>query len=154
MNNQTSAHGVGAASMVVVLTVTTVMCPLRASAQEPDSTREDYLSSELRQRVELLKQALPSQPSSSENGWERGNLVWEWANAYALSGGTLPVELPAIMAQIMSRRGKGIGRGNLEWMDSFIRELQLRDEQPLAIGKLTSTAERISEAAAIIAAER
>ena len=142
MNNRTSAYGVVSASMAVVLAVTTAMCPLRALAQEPDSTRKDYLSSELRQRVELLKQALPSQPSSGKNGWERGNLVWEWANAYALSGGTLPVELPAIMARIMSRRGKGIGRENLERMDSFIRELQLRDEQPLAIGKLTSTADK------------
>ena len=39
----------------------------------------------------------------------------------------------------MSRRGKGIGRGNLELMDSFICELQLRDEQPLGLDTLTST---------------
>ncbi|MDG2128848.1 MAG: hypothetical protein P8K08_12695 [Fuerstiella sp.] len=44
------------------------------------------------------------------------------------------------MTWIMSRRGKSIGRANLELMNSFIRELQLRHERPLAIGKLTSPA--------------
>ncbi len=141
MNDEHNSNG---ACVVLIAVVSTVIaaCPFVALAQTSFSSGKDYLSPELRQRVEHLKEELPSQPSSTENGWERGNLVWEWANAYAVSGGTLPVELPAIMARIMSRRGKGIGKGNLDSMDSFIRELQLRDEQPLAIGKLTSTADK------------
>ena len=96
----------------------------------------DYLSAELRSAVEQLKQDVADQPSNRENGVARSQVLWKWANAHALNGGTLPVELPALIARVMGRNATE--PGNMLLMDQSIRELKIRDERPNAIGKLTT----------------
>ena len=55
---------------------------------------EDYLTSDLRNHVEGLKAAIGEKPTDPSVLKERASLAWEWANALALSGGTIPMEMP------------------------------------------------------------
>ena len=96
----------------------------------------DYLSADLRGRVEQLKKEAAASPTSQENGIARAKVVWAWANAHALNGGTLPVELPSLISRMMGRGATG--RGNRLLLDQSIRELRIHDERPKAIGDVTT----------------
>ena len=54
----------------------------------------DYLSAELRQRVEDLKQSARTTVTTPANIDQRARTLLEWANVYSLEGGITPVELP------------------------------------------------------------
>lgn len=121
---------------------------MTAEAAEPD---DDYLSRELRVQVERLKQEVATVPTARETLRQRTLILWQWANAFATSGGILPVELPITVAMVTAfpdRReverafGENLaipwaGGGPTHFVDRFVRELQVRDEQPDAIGTLT-----------------
>jgi len=100
----------------------------------------DYMSADLRGRVEQLKKEVKSSPSTKENGIARARVVWKWANAHALNGGSLPVELPSLISRVMGNYATS--RRNLQALDQTIRELTIHDERPNAIGKLTTDQER------------
>ena len=99
----------------------------------------DYLSPDLRAKVEQLKQEAVGSPTTAENGVARARIVWDWANAHAMNGGTLPVELPALISRMMGKRATG--RGNRILLDQSIRELRIYDERPDAIGNVTTDQE-------------
>ena len=44
----------------------------------------DYLTTDLRARVEKLKADLAAEPGNATNVDERARVLWAWANAYAL----------------------------------------------------------------------
>lgn len=94
---------------------------------------DDYLSPELRERVEALKRDVATEPSNERNARERALVLFDWVNAYARAGGYVPVELTALVARVTSYR---MAAG--PELDAFIRELTLRDERPDAIGTLTT----------------
>jgi len=105
------------------------------SASSVATRADDYLTPELRARVEALKQDIASSPSDERNSRERALVLFDWVNAYALAGGYVPVELTALIARVTSYR---LAAG--AELDGFIRELALRDERPDAIGTLTTDA--------------
>ena len=78
-------------------------------------------------------------------------MLWDWANAFALEGGDLPINLPVDVAIV--RWGQADGKGPDEslvkdvdlssvndyipYIDRYIRELALKEDRPDAIGKVT-----------------
>jgi hypothetical protein len=96
----------------------------------------DYLTSDLRARVEKLKADLAAEPGNETNLEERARVLWAWANAYALDGGYLPVNLTQGVAAVFAYRDTVRQRPTL--LDDFIREMTLRDEEPEAIGSLSA----------------
>ena len=77
-------------TIVVCLIVIIAGC-----AQQPG----DYMDTELRARVEALKTAAAAEPTTTENLDERVGVFWDWANAYALTGGPLPVNVPTAVGR-------------------------------------------------------
>ena len=110
----------------------------------------DYLPARLRVQVEKLKRDVVTAPTSRETLRTRALVLWRWANAFAKQGGLLPVELPINVAMVRAfpdqrelRRAFGevrgvpwAGGGPVRAIDRFVRELQVREEQPRAIGTL------------------
>ncbi len=94
----------------------------------------DYLSPEQRARVEKLKVDVNQLATDAGNRTARARLLWEWANAYAISGGELPVNLTqAIAAALRTASPPTRVHGIL---DGYINELALLDDQPDALGRL------------------
>jgi hypothetical protein len=101
----------------------------------------DYMDADLRARVETLKAAAAAEPTTAENYQQRLWVLWDWANAYALTGGALPVHLPPTVGRLASNVTDGTEPppGSLAAIDEYIRELTFKDEQPDAIGTLQFT---------------
>ncbi|MBK9708799.1 MAG: hypothetical protein IPO77_17870 [Acidobacteria bacterium] len=78
---------------VVILVAAVVL--LLQQGQLMRAQKKDYLSRELRGRVEKLKveAAAPSETPAVLVG--RLQTLWEWVNAWALTGGKVPVDIPA-----------------------------------------------------------
>ncbi len=96
----------------------------------------DYLTPELRARVEKLKEDLASEPGNRSNLRERARVLWAWANAYALDGGYLPVDVTQAVAAVFAY--EDIARARPRLLDDFIRELAMKDAVPDALGTLTA----------------
>jgi hypothetical protein len=96
---------------------------------------EDALSPELRAEVEALKQSAAA-PTTVENYADRSAVLWRWANAFALNGGYVPVNLTTVArTKVPDAPTVRILRG----VDDFIAEMTLLDEQPDALGMLSAT---------------
>ena len=106
-------------------------------AETPATNTGDYLSPELREEVEALKQSLQETPTDETNADERVDTLFRWINAYAKSGGYIPVNAPSVVAQVTA-----YGAPSGPYVDLFIRELTLVDEQPNALGPLTLVQEQ------------
>jgi len=96
----------------------------------------DYLPGELRARVEKLKADLATTPSNATNREERARVLWDWANAHALRGGTLPVELTRTVAGVFAY--PDFNGGSEDQLDRYVREMILLDQEPEALGELTA----------------
>lgn len=95
----------------------------------------DYLSPDLRARVEKLKADVEYLPTETLNIEQRARVLWEWANAYALNGGTLPVDVTqAVGAVFAYAETPRLGAA----LDDFIFEMTLLDSSPDALGTLTA----------------
>ena len=104
-----------------------------------DSQPNDAIPRPLRARVERLKQEVAVVETNAETIQGRTSVLWDWANAYAMSGGQLPVNLPAAVAQVRSDSDPAsvqTTRRFAKTIDSYVRQLQVYDEQPDAIGPL------------------
>lgn len=111
----------------------------------------DYLAPDLRARVEQLKLDRATEPTTSANVYERVDILWEWANAYALSGGPLPVNVALDTAIMRWAEADGsppdvrlvadVELNTVEdyvpYIDRYLEELQIKDEDPGALGALT-----------------
>ena len=94
----------------------------------------DYLTPALRARVERLKVDVTTAPSNPTNLQERSRVLWNWANAYALSGGVLPVNLTQAVVLVFAY--PDLREGREASIDGFIEEMILLDEEPEALGTL------------------
>jgi hypothetical protein len=110
----------------------------------------DYLSADLRRDVERLKDDVGREPTTPRTLGARVDVLWRWANAYSLTGGPIPVNLPQEVSVV--RWGLADGRGPEETivegmdffnltrlssvMDGYVRELTLKDETPDALGAM------------------
>jgi len=106
------------------------------SMDAPYAATGDYLSPDLRSRVEKLKVDAAEFPTDAFNQEERARILWQWANTYALSGGELPVNLTQAIGFVFSYPDLTAARTSV--MDDFLFEMTLLDEQPDAIGVLTA----------------
>ncbi len=105
------------------------------AANQVEAGSTDYLSSDLRQRVEQLKADVERTATVASNIRERALTLWDWGNAFALDGRYVPVNLTTVLARAGGRSTPTIaGR-----VDAFVRELTLLDEEADAIGALTAT---------------
>ena len=95
----------------------------------------DYLPPDLRERVEKLKVDVALSPTTPINASQRLTVLWDWANAFALSGRYVPVNL---IAATRPNLPDPVGARAAGALDSYVRELSLYDEEPDAIGDLSA----------------
>ena len=104
----------------------------------------DYLSPDLRARVETLKSEASWATRDREVLAARLATLWEWANAYSLTGGVIPGEFPQSTANAnrsLRQLPDGGAQTPIGQISNFIarytREFQIKDENPNALGTLT-----------------
>ncbi len=122
-----------------------VLTPLvwMAVAQSSSAPSDDYLSPALRARVETLKREAARPTTDVETLSERLDTLWAWANAYSLTGGTIPGDFPQSTANAnralrgLSNAGAQIPVGRIAgFVERYTREFQIKDETPAALGAL------------------
>lgn len=142
-NKTLGMAGAAAVGVLILLLVgtkqdhfqTSVSNGAEQSARTPDSL--DCMSVELRAKVNELKADVVREPTTRSTATERADVLWQWANAYALTGGVIPNDLPLVIrvARTSQRQVKG-----LSWaakaIDNYVRELDVKDENPRALGTL------------------
>ncbi|MBK6798911.1 MAG: DUF3604 domain-containing protein [Acidobacteria bacterium] len=126
---------------VVILVAAVVF--LIQQGQLMRAQKKDYLSRELRGRVEKLKveAAAPSETPAVLVG--RLQTLWEWVNAWALTGGKVPVDIPAGIAtwfRLLRNAEPNIAAAQFrpisDQITRYTHEFKLLDETPDALGKL------------------
>lgn len=102
----------------------------------------DYLTAALRARVETLKREVAGRATDDGNYASRAMTLYEWADAYSLTGRPLHTDLISAVSVMhqpnFSMRGdrtRQMFYGNL---DIFIRTLAALDEDPAVMGVLSS----------------
>lgn len=130
-------------SVIVLFSAAAISLRLRAQ-----NSPGDYLSPELRARVNQLKREALTQPTTPQNAPARGLILWDWINAYSLTGGPVPVNAtqdlgPAFV--LSDARAQGVppaGNGNINALvrnvDELIYEFRIKDETPRAIPTITA----------------
>ena len=126
--------------LLVLSSMIWVLAAQNNRAGDPD----DYLSPDLRKRVEKLKVEARESTTDTEVLAVRLDTLWQWANAYSLTGGPFPDGFPQLTANA-NRALRGLPQGGAqlavasipEFIRRYTREFQIKDEQPGAIGSLT-----------------
>lgn len=111
----------------------TVIVLSACNGSDTGKRADDYLAPELRTRVENLKASVRESPTDQSTATERARTLFDWINAYAMSGGYVPVNATAVVAQI---NAYGVPAGPV--LDQFVEELRLHDEHPHAVGTLVA----------------
>ena len=120
--------------MLVALTLGSLSCD---SSSRRVQRGEDYLTRELRARVERLKVEVASEATSQETFASRVQLLWDWSNALSLTGVQMNPDLPASVSPPSRQPGATVPPARLQRIDMLIEELRLRDEvAPEAFGRL------------------
>ena len=102
----------------------------------------DYLSQELRARVDVLVEEASVPTEDVDELISRFRTLWEWGNAYARERGRIPDDFPQ-NASYLNRALRGLAGQPVpvdrvaELIDSMVRQLQVTDEAPGALGSLT-----------------
>jgi hypothetical protein len=128
--------------IVVSALILTIAVLSPASAGPNDSmpaSADDYLSPELRGRVEQLKLDVAREATTAETLQARTTVLWEWANAYSLTGGVIPKYLPLLVYVIRSRgdsQVRGTTLSTSRYLDGLVRELAIKEGRPAALGRL------------------
>lgn len=108
-----------------------------AAAEAPANVRiREYLSPDLRRRVEQLKKDVAASATTLETADARALVLYDWLNAYALTGRQIPVNMPQIVAAV-TQPGPST-RAVHQNLDEYVRELTLYEEEPDARGSLVS----------------
>ncbi len=114
--------------------------PQNGASSSTEVAEGEYLTPELREKVDALKAAVANTPTTRETFAERAMIVWPWLNAWALHGGVVDPELPNLISYAGSNGGKnGWGyKGSTaeEWLDHGIRDLSFREDNRRAFGVL------------------
>ncbi|MBX9602455.1 MAG: DUF3604 domain-containing protein [Bryobacteraceae bacterium] len=130
-------------STVVLATVITASLGAVWMLTAQDSARADYLNPALRRQVEELKREVAAGPTTAENVVRRGLVLWDWLNAYSLTGGPVPVnatqELAGLFALQDAARDQTAPPAAvnvkllIENVDGLIAEFRQKDEKPKSI---------------------
>jgi hypothetical protein len=105
-------------------------------------TGDDYMNSGVRQQVEQLKIDAAQTATTNDTLAARLPVFAAWSDAYALSGGFLPVHVTfatALLNQALTD-GTEPDPWMITMMDLFIEELAIKDERPDAIGSIAFSA--------------
>ena len=73
--------------------------PTVAAPGTVPGSESDYLDADLRMRVEQLKRASSSPTRDLDELGQRLNTLWQWGNAYAMTGGPIPVDFPTTVSR-------------------------------------------------------
>ena len=125
--------------------------PARGKPRASTASQGDPFSPELRARVDALKKEIETVPTTADNVYARVDVLWDWANAFALKGGDLPINLPVDVAIIRWGQADGVApdapmvkdvdlssvNDYIPYIDHYIRELALKEDRPDALGKVT-----------------
>ena len=109
-NKTLGMAGAAAVGVLILLLVGTKQGHVQTSfsngAELVAGTRHspDYMSVELRAQVNELKADVAREPTTKSTATERADVLWRWANAYALTGGIIPNDLPLVI-----RAGPDVG---------------------------------------------
>lgn len=95
----------------------------------------DYLDEDLRARVEALKAEVERIPSNRANARPRAATLWEWVNAYSLSGRYVPVNATAVASGVLAYPARA---NRIAHLDAMIAELSLLDDNLDALGTLVA----------------
>ena len=95
----------------------------------------DYMDEDLRARVDALKADVAQVPSNRANAEARAATLWEWVNAYALSGRYVPVNATSVASGVLAYPDRANRIANL---DAMIAELRLLDDNLDALGTLVA----------------
>ena len=108
-----------------------------ACAAGPGDGAGDYLDAELRARVDQLKSAVAAAPSDETNVAERARVLADWADAYALAGGDVGLEGPAVRIVATLPPTGQAAITSAARVDRLVREFILREEEG-ALGELVA----------------
>jgi len=97
----------------------------------------DYMTPELRARVDQLKSDLASEATNESSIVERADLLADWIDAYAMAGGEVGIDAPRVRLQATLAPTGQQAVNQSRNVDQFIREFILRDEEG-SLGLLTS----------------
>ena len=107
-------------------------------AERKDAAAEDALPVALREAVENLKQAVDAQPTDGTNITDRAQILADWIDSHALAGRDGAPFAPGVRRNVsMPPKGDLLTTRSAE-VDALVREYQLRDESPEALGNLTT----------------
>ena len=108
-----------------------------------DSQGGDYVSADLRAQVEELQRDGSNSPTTVANLKARLDTLWPWINAYALTGGPMPVnatlQIATAYRALEALRLEGIQptASVLGSVDGLIHEFTIKDKQPGALGTVS-----------------
>ncbi len=119
-----------------------------------DSGGSNYLSAALRAQVDSLQQTALQRPTDAANLKQRLDTLWPWVNAYALTGGPVPVNATLQIAtayralEALRLEGTPPTQAVLASVDALIHEFGIKDRQPGALGQVSLALERPAHAGA------
>ena len=135
---------IGSATALLFTLFLMFTCAPSCVASPPDP---DYLDPDLRARVEQLKADVADGATTVENAKRRAQVLWEWANAWAMNGGTLEVNLTARVYNLLTvDLDRPVRLSDLVEFDRYVRLLTICEEQPDAFGTTTTDAQKPFEA--------
>ena len=94
----------------------------------------DYLTPELRVRVDALIADVDTEPTTPATARARAQTLLDWVNAYSLTGRYVPVNATAAVSGVLTYNRVGSFGG----LENTIRELAILDRDPAAIGTLNA----------------
>ena len=110
---------------------------LLASSPPTAHGQDDYLPTALRQQVEQLKANAAVTPTDAINVYERGPIIWEWMNAQAMRSEKFLIDLPLWLSYPVGLPDEPVMPMAIRAIDLAIRELQIKDEYPGAVGAIS-----------------
>lgn len=108
-----------------------------AIVSSDDNASEDYVSAEMRSRINQLVQSVANEPTSESTIAERADLLADWIDAYALAGGEVGLDAPRVRLQATLPPTGNAAATQSRNVDRFVREFALLDEEG-ALGFLSA----------------
>ena len=125
------------AAIALLLALIGCSAPEETPNRRTDSSlAADPLPATLREAVEALKRAVGERPTDGENLADRAQTLGDWIDAHALSGGdSAPFAITVLRNVTDFPTGTMLVTRSAQ-LDDLVREYQLRDEEPEALGVL------------------
>jgi hypothetical protein len=100
------------------------------------SAQDEYMDADLRGQVDALKNDASTQRTNQQNIRPRMAVLWDWMNAYAMTGRHIQPNATASLNQALAVPVRQRNTpGQLRTIDDLIVDFTYRDENPDGIGK-------------------